>query len=414
MKATDLKEALRILDPERPLDTDEELDNFFVERSMSPLEDLIPMLQDTEGHQKILFTGHRGSGKSTELAQLERRLAEEFFIIRYSVKSVLDLFDLSHLDIVYSLGFQLFEKTTSQEINVDKKVLKYVLECVLDFTKDITKETQVTANAEAGLGAQINFYVAKLSSKLGTEETTRKTIREKVGPRLSDLLLAIDLLSREVEKNTNRRVLVIVEDIDKTDIAKAKELFYGNATSLLAPRVPIIYTFPIALRHDNDFMQIQSNFPNPYGLPNIKTRARNGTLDEEGLGQLRNILTKRVDESLFTSESLNSLAELSGGIPRELITLARQACLEAIKSDAGVINENAVQPAASKRRRDYQVLLSKAQVKLLKQVEKTKEIDNNEDYRALLHNLSVLEFRNEDSWYDVNPVVKPLLTRKHG
>ncbi len=157
-------------------------------------------------------------------------------------------------------------------------------------------------------------------------------------------------------------------------------------------------------------MQVEMSFPNVYILPNLKTRSRNGEKDEAGLARLSEILTKRAEAPLFTPEVLTTLAELSSGIPRELITLARRACLEAMKSNQPRIDENHVEKAARSKRMDYQVLLTTEQFGLLKQVEQTKRVENDEAHRALLHNLSALEYRNDVGiWHDVHPLIKPLL-----
>ena len=236
-------------------------------------------------------------------------------------------------------------------------------------------------------------------------------MREKVSHRIGDLLENIDILSREVEKNTGQRVLVIVEDLDKADLKTAKELFYEHARSLSAPEVSIIYTFPTALRHDNDFMQIEMNFPNPSILPNLKVRSRNGEPDKSGLQCLREVFTRRVADTLITPDSLDRLAKLSSGIPRELVALARQACLEALKAEKGCIELGDVDRAARRKRMDYQVLLTTSQLELLKRVRLQKRVENDDDHRALLHNLSVLEYRNEEVWHDVHPLVEPLLDK---
>ncbi len=34
---------------------------------------------------------------------------------------------------------------------------------------------------------------------------------------------------------------------------------------------------------------------------------------------------------------------------------------------------------------------------------------NNEVVQTLLHNLALLEYRNNDVWVDVHPIVKPIL-----
>ena len=84
MKATDLRQALNFLDPERPLYAEDQLRDWFVARPASPIDDLAILLQETDDPQKVLFTGHRGSGKTTELAKLSQRLRDRFFIVHYS------------------------------------------------------------------------------------------------------------------------------------------------------------------------------------------------------------------------------------------------------------------------------------------------------------------------------------------
>ena len=407
MKAKDLRQALNILDPERPLHTEEELRDWFVARPASPIDDLKILLEDTTDPEKVLFTGHRGSGKSTELAKLSQQLGDQFFIVHYSVKSVLNLFDLTYVDVVLSLGLELIRRVT--ESDHPTPVSQDVLNHIRDFGKDITQDVEIGDTERAEMGAELNLLVAKLSGKLGTEDATREIVREKVSHRVSDLLESVDLLSQEVHKSTGRRVLVIVEDLDKTDLRTAKELFYEHARSLSVPPVCIIYTFPTALRHDNDFMQIEMNFPNPSILPNLKVKSRNEEPDEDGLACLREILTRRVEESLYAPEALDRLIRLSSGIPRELIALARQACLEARKAAKPRIEADDVERAARRKRMDYQVLLTAQQLDLLKKVRVTKRVENDGDHRALLHNLSALEYRNNQVWHDVHTLVVPLL-----
>ena len=81
--------------------------------------------------------------------------------------------------------------------------------------------------------------------------------------------------------------------------------------------------------------------------------------------------------------------------------------MEAKKS---TIDEEAVEQAAARMRIDYEVLLTSEQLHLLRGVRERKRVENDEAHRALLHNLSALEYRNgEGVWYDVHPIVRPLL-----
>ena len=406
-KATTLREALNMLDPERPLQTKAELDEYFVERPMSPLEDLRLLLINAESDQKILFTGHRGSGKSTELSKLTLDLRPDFFILKYSVKSVLNLFDITYVDVVLSLALELVKRIVDENVAVREDVLAHVL----SFGKDITRDVEMGATTGTEAGGEIGAFAVKLSAKLSTEEATRTTVRQNASHRISDLLESITFLCKEVERVGERPVLAIVEDLDKTDLETAKQVFYEHANALLAPPVTIIYTFPMALRHDNNFMQIQSNFPDVQVLPNLKTCMRDGKPDELGPKRLHEILTRRVEESLFAEKAIERLGVLSSGIPRELIVLTRRACLETMKAGEDRISLKSVTRAEESRRRDYEVLLTREQLELLGAVHRDKRLPNDEAHRALLHNLSALEYRNGDVWYDVHPVVMPLLDK---
>jgi hypothetical protein len=195
-------------------------------------------------------------------------------------------------------------------------------------------------------------------------------------------------------------------------------MFYEHASTLSAPPLSIIYTYPMPLRHDNSFQQVKNSFPNQEFLPNIKTQDRNGEPFEPGLRTTEQIVTKRLEDELIEEDALDVMAKLSSGVPRQLVMLARRACLESLKDGREIIDTDAVQAAANKQRNEYEVLLDRSQRELLKEVHENKDINNDEDHRELLHNLSVLEYGDEENtaglqgrkiWYDVHPIVLPLI-----
>jgi hypothetical protein len=178
---------------------------------------------------------------------------------------------------------------------------------------------------------------------------------------------------------------------------------------LSEPPLYMIYTFPMPLRHTNEYPQVRQTFTNAVIFPNIKTRYRDGTPFEAGLRATKQIITNRIDDSLITGDALDRLAELSSGIPRELLILTRQACLSARVNKDDKITKAAVEDAATEQRKEYQVILSKEQKKLLKNVHETNQINNDDAHRTLLHNLSLLEYQNGEVWYDVHPLAQHLI-----
>jgi len=406
MKAQNIEQALNIFNPESPLRSEQELAEYFVERDNSPLSELAIFLQKTNTVPKLLFTGHRGSGKSTELAKLTSLLLDDFFIVNFSVQKVINLFDVKYVDVILSLSTELFRSALDSKIKLAKSLVADIYNW---FNKEVIKEVVVDTRGKADIGASLNIFVAKLESKLGTESSTRTIVREKVEPRLSELLERVNLMIAEVERLTSKKVLIIVEDLDKADLANARSIFCEHSMSLTQPRCQIIYTFPTALRHDNDFINICQSFDEPYVLPNFKVMHRDGSPDEQGKEELIKIILRRTEPDLFNQDAIEKLVELSGGLPRELITLCRRSCLIALRNNISQVDEETVAQAGNRQCNDYRVLLTSSQLEILKKVHQTKKVENDDDHRALLHNLSILEYRNDDIWYDVNPNVLPLL-----
>ena len=116
--AEDLNLAWSNFDPFYPLPAD---CPFHVEREGKPLNRLIrALLRQHRQPPKYFFSGHRGCGKSTELNRLaaDDEIKQKFFIVKYSVKDVCDVHNLDYVDVLFSIGAQLFlqYKDTGKEL----------------------------------------------------------------------------------------------------------------------------------------------------------------------------------------------------------------------------------------------------------------------------------------------------------
>jgi hypothetical protein len=60
----------------------------------------------------------------------------------------------------------------------------------------------------------------------------------------------------------------------------------------------------------------------------------------------------------------------------------------------------------------YKAQLSDDDYEVLQDVCRTKDIKRDEQLVGLLHNLSVLEYKNAESWCDLNPIVRSILDEK--
>jgi hypothetical protein len=410
--ASNLAEAINLFDPREPL-RGEALQAFYVEREGSPLKQMEIYLRGMRKPVKLLFTCHRGSGKSTELYRLTGRLHNQCFIVHFSVLEVLNAFDITYVDLLLALATQLFRQATDREV-FPRGVATIVREDLLDdilrwFEQEIVGVGFRPPPEGAEVGAKINFLAGELQAKYSQEASTRQSIRERVEPRLSELLEKVNYVIDEIRRKLKREALIVVEDIDKLDLARARELYLEHATSLTAPRAYVIYSFPVALRYSNDYPQIKRNFDESFILPNVRLSHRDGQPYPEGQALMGQVVSKRLASGLITPEALEKAVQTSGGLMVTLVELIQQAAVEALSRGEEAISATSLEKAAARQRADYGALLRRDDYQALRELHRSKKLVDEEEVRALLHNLSLLEYDEEGVWCDVHPIVLPLL-----
>jgi hypothetical protein len=409
MKANNLTQVLNIFNPKKPLSTREDLDNYFIERPRGSLREMETYLRAEEETVKILFTGHRGSGKSTELSKLSFLLEDKFFIVNFSIAESLNLYDLSYVDVILVTALKLMQRAHESGVKINELLLQNIFDWL---NNEITKEKVIEIPAGANLSANVNLLALKIESKFGGEIVTRTIMRENLEKRLSELMEKINLTIKEIERKKGKRVLIIVEDIDKTDLVRARHLFFEHASSLSKINSKVIYTFPIALRYSNDFQQITRDLKH-FVLPNVKIRDRQGNRNDEGYMLLKEVILKRMEENLMTEEALDEIIESSGGLMVDMMRIMQGASIYALSEKKNVIDISHVRRMVNEIRNDYISILQNKHYEILNKIkeDKDKRIVNEETVQEVLHNLSLLEYRNDDIWANVHPIVKPLLIK---
>jgi len=407
MIAKDLDQAFINFDPAQPLPG---VSPFYVQRKRNPLEKLKrALLRSSPLNQKFLFSGHRGSGKSTELNRLMAypEIQENYFIVHYSVKDVLDPAGLEYTDLLFSIGAQIFTKANERRTKLRGKLLKE-----LDRWREIIEETERgrKVGIETGLDVPLADFFNKAQLKLKLEYESRKKIREKIESRLSELINIIDLIIDEVQLVLETRVLVAIEDLDKTNLDVAETIFFEKQSSITQPKCTIIYTVPIALFYSPEARQVVQPFTQSYVLPNVTiTNRHDRSPDREGRMVMREFVKKRMSLDLIDEESLNYAIYVSGGVFREMARVMSMAADNAIARGEEKIGKQDVEDAESEIRNEFRRMLETDDYEALAKIHKSRELRGSETCEKLLHNLSILEYRNEENWCDVHPAVVPLI-----
>ncbi len=416
--AGNLKEIYHLFNPNKALQ-DDDLENYYVEidQNETNIEELKIRLElslETYEPVKLLFTGHRGSGKTTALnrlvSYLNREMRDKFFIVHFSVLDLLDNNDINYTDVLFSILTKIIGKCQDEECNISPSLM----ERTKKWGKSITKMEVYEDKLEGGAGFSLPVYFVELLARMKSETTTRQEIREEIQPRVSELINLINDIIAEIERS-GRQVLVIIDNLEKCDSEKALNLFYCHSTQLTQPMCKIIYTFPISLRSSDKFTQIKMNFSDDIMYPNIKVHEKDENITRETAGRafMKQIVTKRVSLDLFTPEALEYIIDMSGGVIREYIRIIRDSAVRAIARRKTVIDKDIAVEVINGLKNSYQAQLSDEDYDVLLNIYETKDIKRDEKLVGLLHNLSVLEYKNGRSWCDLNPIVRSILEEKN-
>jgi energy-coupling factor transporter ATP-binding protein EcfA2 len=411
-KAENLTEAYQLLDPDRPLEG-KWLEHFYAERpeeaSITPLVD--GLLLDPRDDDKAILTGHRGSGKTTELARLEKALQDSHTVVRFNVEGLLNLGDVNYADLLVVLGLQVFQAARDSSVKLDEDRLRDLL---FWYTTRVFEQDE-KRRIESEVGGELDAVFARFSVKLTTDAPTRQRVRAEAQANLSDLLERLNHLLEDLQKKSGRRTLVIVDGLDKMyDLDQVRDLFCQGANALLEPRCRAVYTVPLALYYTEHFQQVRMSFPRNFALPNIKTVERDGTPCPEGWKALQEVLNCRLMPGLLETEAADQLASSCGGLLKELIALARDTVLRArrLRGERGPVQPDDVEYAARQVRNTYRGSLTQGQYEELWRLYQGGRFVNSQVARDLLHNLSLLEYDGGDAWWAVHPIVWPLLEER--
>lgn len=403
---TDLVEALNRFDPLHPLQTDEELESFYISREGSPLAPLASFLSAKRQPVKILFMGHRGSGKSTELARLASQMGDQFLVVHFHAGQILNINDLEPVDVILGCALALLKYAFVNKVDYELALWTEIEEWLRN---EVLRETTKVESAEKSGGLSLKAFVGHLSAKWNAESATRKTVRPRLQSALSDLVVRMNQVIDHIRSVLGKPPLLLVEDLDKTGLGQAKKVFFEEGHVLRLLDCAVVYTFPIALRYSNDFAQIRHNFEDDFKLPNVKIRYRDGTPCKSGLASLRELALRRADESLFASGALERAIDWSGGLMIDFVRLLQDSFLRAIVEKRGQITDAMVDAVAAEIRNDFRAALRSEHYEALRRCSLSHRVINEVTVQEALHNLSLLEYKNTDEWCDVHPIARPLL-----
>lgn len=416
MKAISFEQALRFFDPKKPLDG-QDLNFWFVARPHTPRRRLEIFLRNQQQPTKVLFVGHRGSGKTTELNKLTTEISDRFMPIGFSVLSVIGRTTPEYEDLMLAISTQVIRTCLDNNL-----VSRPVAEPVRKGWEDLRNWwRQVIAGLEfRPASGEVNLY-GELSSLLGQLEVgvrqssvTRDTIKFQINQQMPELIQRLNWVIEQAEGDGTRRLLIVVEDLDKIDLKSATDIFRDHAPTITAPQATMIFTFPLALRHSDHYNTIRLSFPAVHYLPNLATHHADGSSNKVGVAALKQLVRVRLEDHLIEPEALDLLVHSNGGIPVWLVSLMRSAVLYALERDSQATTITLVdaRQAVQELRREGITPLTRRDLEVLRARHRDRQLSNDPDEQRLLYNGSLIEYFNGGQWCDAHPALWSLLEDK--
>ncbi len=408
-RARTIKKALKYCDPQKPLWDDKEREAFYVSREGSPLNEMQRVLREAPDFPKLLFSGPPGCGKSTELAKLKENLNKKFFIILFSAKWMTNNFELVPEMVLYHILRLVGDLAQQRRLKVFQ-----------DKADPLIKRWQGWETKEAEIDPNQNQVDPNMYEKVEKGDVAQKgkfkLVSKTFGrPTLNELIGAINDVCRELLKRRfplfrAKKVLLLISDLDKLDYESARNIFVKSLLSLTKLNCCAVFTFPLGLKYDRDFVRTYRYFSGIYFLENFCLIDRDETPIESSYEQLELVIKKRLRLKLLYPQVVSEVIRNSGGILFELINILRHCCIISRRERVNFIDEAILEEALERIRINFKQGLTDAEIENLKAIYQKKELRDTAILNKLLNRYYITEYgRGEEVWYDVNPILQSII-----
>lgn len=414
--ATDLDDALALFDwRNEPRMSPEQLDRYYVKRtSHRTLRRLLRQLGEAIRNETCLhalYIGPAGCGKSTDLTWVTQEIADEqsleepLLVLHYDIGNSVGWHDVGFAELALSLALKIHERFAPGR---NMPLLNGAhLRKINEWIYGERRETR-TQQTEAGVGFDLNLF-EYLKAALSTRQVRERQIEMKLRQLMPELRKLLDDLLEEVHEKTGKRVLFIVDGLEKlTPVDAAIGLFLNQAGFFGDLDCHLLFTAPSALRLEaryqaevvNHFMEYRATLGRPVR-----------GFDESGEYQkLRQIVYRRMSPTLVEDAAVDRLVMASGGLVAQVIDGMYRSILRAMTDDEARVTLAHAGEELKEISMGYLLMLRDSHYVELDRIEREGAASHVED-PTLLHSRCVLEYPDSPTEFAIHPLVLPLLER---
>lgn len=368
-----------------------------------------------------LFTGHLGCGKSTELLRLKDELERENFVVYVNAMDEVDIQDIQINDLLLGIAHQISEQSLKDSPeNFQEACFNSFQQIFSQMGEILGRKIEIT---EIGLYLGLATITTQLKDSSGNPQL-REALRARLGVTTPTIIKAINeelikTVRQKLEQQGKKKLIVIVDNLDKLEPSPAKSLFLNQGPLLRQLQCDMVFTFPLALRFSNIFSLLKAQFTDTYILPMVPIYYQNGTQNQDAIQLVIQMILKRAFHNLSefkepdltekilmifdSSDSLNKLCIISGGNFRFLLEILRK----------WIVNQRKFTLSREKLNSDIQDRLNELRIAItddewnsLRNILRNKKLAGEEECQKLIYSQFVYEYKDQEGlWYKVNPIL---------
>ncbi len=391
-----------------------------------PIVELYNSISWSEAASVTLLSGHRGSGKSTELRRLRKLLEEDGCVVflrdmgdYMNMTTPVEISDF-FISIMGALNDAYFEKYN------ENPAKENYWERLVNFLNSDVKLDGLTIEASApGVKGGIKASLKDDPSFRSRLQTGLKGHVARLVQEAHEFAVSVVVAVRDKTNNSNKKVVFLVDSVEQIRGVGAdadyvhssvENLFSAHADSLHIPLLHMLYTIPPYMTALSPALGRHLGGGVICHLPSIHVfKECTAVKDDDGLKIMKRIIECRYPdwEQIITTPHLERMALVTGGDFRNFFRMVGNALVKSGSVDSLPIPESIIEDTENHLRREMLPIADDDMLWLKEIAEsnspKLKNIKNLPQLARFFETCMILNYRNGDDWYDVHPLIRDLV-----
>ena len=361
---------------------------------------------DLNANQRIFLSGHKGTGKTTELLKLKNEINETGCFLTVYCDVANEKSGTNDMDIVDIIIFML-EKLVKELQDKDIKIGNDDIESfynwynqrIIEINDKTDKSATIEIEAKGGINL-LSFYKllvgtkAKLSASQDTKDTIRRVFTNnfsEFSTKFNYFIINIkDIIRKE---NIAQDLLFIIDGFEKVGSFEDRQrILIDESDKFVEIKSNMILTLPIELFSKKINVR---DFSTLISLPLI-------TLDDKGIKKFKEFIYKRINENLFDNEAVvEEIIKYGLGSPRETLQMIQDSYMLA-QND--IIDTKSVLDAKEKLSNELVDYLTAKDIEVLNSIQNNEDITYDGIIGELLSKKAILEY-GDGTNKKINPII---------